>query len=599
MRLNLLSGGRPRLSGLPQQSYQFNAESAIGQPGTFAGNANGEVRTSTDGITFWYQSMVTDEIPFFGLRRIRNVIPDNPDDWSTNTFAGNGSAPVITPAFADGPNGEVNSAVRVQLTTGGTSSGDQSFIRHDGAISGILFLQSMSFWAKLNSGPTAELQIRAAESNAFVDITDEWQFINQTSVAASLDRPRGAIVARGDRVGNTTVDLLIAYNLARGPQLLPHVQSNADVAHSEDVKSDIIYNAGVAGVLVRNTTNANTVASNIVTELPGTAIVNGGCLIEPSATNLVVNNDLQDGVWTAENVGTPTDDGVVGLGLQQFTVAAVGGGVHRVFDGLGSAADHTQYWIVKELGTEFGILRSGGDTEYAAFNFQTGIVTEFANITDARITLISDAHYRVEVTDSANSNVYLALSKSGTPGSSSPAYTAAGESLLVSHQQLEATSFATSPIRVYGSPVTRTASVIDTGIVISSEFGLFLDLTLPIEIGSGNTITLIGPDATAEDVLRVDDTGAVIMSDGGTPVTIGTATLGTRIKVAYGRDATGRSASLDGAPYVTGDAPGAGHEGDTFQLGSANSVNQSRCIHHNSILYAKRPTNGQLVDLTA
>ena len=147
--------------------------------------------------------------------------------------------------------------------------------------------------------------------------------------------------------------------------------------------------------------------------------------------------------------------------------------------------------------------------------------------------------------------------------------------------------------------MTRVADVLDTDAVIAEAFGSLLDVTLPLAIASGDTISLLGPDATAEDILRVDASFNVVMDDGGTPVTIGTASAGARIKVSYGRDASGRSGSLDGATAVTGGAPGSGHEGDTFQLGAANSVNQSRCIHHLTTIYSVRPTDAQLEALSA
>ena len=100
------------------------------------------------------------------------------------------------------------------------------------------------------------------------------------------------------------------------------------------------------------------------------------------------------------------------------------------------------------------------------------------------------------------------------------------------------------------------------------------------------------------DILRINDVFELSMLDGATLVAIATLTPGVRFKISYGRDAAGRSASLNGATAVTGSAPGAGHIGQNFQLGAANGGRQSRSIHHNNILYNVRKSDAELEALS-
>ncbi|MGI9486483.1 MAG: hypothetical protein ACR2RF_11510, partial [Geminicoccaceae bacterium] len=192
----------------------------------------------------------------------------------------------------------------------------------------------------------------------------------------------------------------------------------------------------------------------------------------------------------------------------------------------------------------------------------------------------------------------IVLSDRPNPGTANHQFTGASETVLLCHADAADTEFVTTPILTSGTAQSRSAEVLDTGVVIASEFGLLLDVTLPRVVGVGNTITLMGPSTTAEDIIRVDENFDVIMDDGGTPVTIGTSVSGARIRLSYGRDASGRSASLDGATAVTGGAPGSGHEGENFELGSRAGINQSRCSHHLTTIYAERPSDAELETLS-
>lgn len=336
-----------------------------------------------------------------------------------------------------------------------------------------------------------------------------------------------------------------------------------------------------------------------------TAAVDGGAQgfhPEPAATNQIPNVDFTDAAW-AQSGCTPSSNGTNALNLAEYTSTAdVINAKHRLAAVPASGGAGSAYFIAKEGtggdGGRYIILRRGATAtqDYATYDLQSGTVSEEGSgITEALITDLGNSYYKTEVnTTDSLATLSFYMSDTGTPGNADRGWLGASETSLVCHAQYEKTIFSTSPIVTTGSAAARVADVLDTGVVIPSEFSVLLDVTLPLVIGSGNTITLLGPDATAEDVLRVDASFNVIMDDGGTPTTIGTSSSGARIKVAYGRDSGDRSGSLDGATAVDGDAPGSGHEGDNFELGSANGVNQSRCIHHLTTIYDEKKSDAEL-----
>lgn len=327
-----------------------------------------------------------------------------------------------------------------------------------------------------------------------------------------------------------------------------------------------------------------------------------GYLSEPAATNEIRESNDYNSLWLLQRI-TATDLGVSGIGLQTHDIdAGTLANNHRLLDQVGSLGLSWAMSFVADASTngQYFALRPAGGSGFSVFDLVNGTITETGSEIDYDgIIDLGSGYYRgISIDDDLiNETPLLAIANSATPGQADPGFVGNNESFNLAHVQAEGTTYYTSPIITSGSSVTRVADVLDTNVTIASEFSCLLDLTLPTVIGAGNTITLIGPDATSEDILRVDATFNVIMDDGGTPVTIGTSSAGARIKVAYGRDSGDRSGSLDGATAVDGDAPGSGHEGDTFQLGCANSVNQSRCIHHTSTLFNVKKSDAELESL--
>ena len=587
--------------------FEWNQEIGDELPATatFTRASRAQVLTTTDDTTFWYQETKSGELRLHGLRRVRNLVPDDPSTWNVNNGSGAGSAPVFTANFANGPNGETGGAIRCELTTGGTGGGDVSQMRHD-APNSVESFKITRVYMRMNSGPDAGLRVRAGGTDRLVTATSNWQLFSVISTTPT-NTNRIAIRALGSDVGNRTVDLLVAYDTAPGPLLQGEAQDGSEVAPSEDVKSTTTYNAVTTGVRYFATTNGNTVDPNyVVTEAPGTTITFGGYLPEPAATFQVTQSeDLSDGSWTTEGLDPLTDLGVSEVGFRTWRIdAGTGSSAHRIFKTFSGTGDASVRVRARAGTGQFLVIRAGLASQTSSvFDLVNGIVTQTGGSTSA--TTIDDlggGWYECTVAKNAalaqQSHALFAISDTGTPASDSPSFAGSNETIDLAIPAGENTLFSTTSEPTAASTVTRVADVLSDQ-AIPSEFGALFDFTAPDVIGTGNTISLLGAGTSAVDIIRLDASFNVIMADGGTPTTIGAVTAGQRFKVSYGRDATGRSASLDGATAVNGDAPSAAHEGESFQLYSTASVNQARGIGHLSILYSVRPSDSQLESLSA
>lgn len=327
-----------------------------------------------------------------------------------------------------------------------------------------------------------------------------------------------------------------------------------------------------------------------------------GFFPEPLATNVALqSSDLTDAAWTNGTLDV-TDDGVGSLGLEQFDCdSGASGSTHYVSQTTATGAG-SAYMICKSGNNDFCTLVRGASLtdDFICANLNTGAVSETgAGVSSTFVENMADDWHQLGIRTSDTSGFFqFAVSNSATPGTGRPNFFGSNLAVLNCHIQREDTDYPTSPIITLGTATARQADVLDTGVATTTAFSALLDLTLPSIIGSGLTVTLLGPDTTAEDILRVDPLFNIIMDDGGTPVTIGTSSAGARIKVSYGRDALDRSGSLNGATAVDGDAPGAGHVGENFELGSRAGINQSRCIHHLTTLYNVKKSDAELEALS-
>ena len=563
--------------GLPTL-FDWEPETAEALPGTstFTRASTPQVLTTTDGTTFWYQEAKSGELRLDGLRRVENLA-----------------------TLGDGT--DYN-----QLLTGVTRSGNEyTFPGVSNAeiadITGLPILEGETvghlITARVTSG-TATLTL-GVTSIGQIDInlttTDQpFYFSGATTAAGALPR------IRNNGTGGPYSTTLVISEISV-------TKDNVTDKPPPWVDPTIEYgNIGVVGVQYFNTTNGNSVdGSGVVTEATGTTITGGGYLPEPAATFQVTQSlDLSDASWTKDGV-TESDQGVTDIGLQTWRIdAGTGTSAHRVFKTYSGTGDASLRVRAKAGTGQFLVLRAGLAAQTASvFDLTNGTITQTGGSTSA--TTIEDmggGWYECTVAKTAalaqQSYALFAISDTGTPASDSPSFTGSNETIDLAIPAGEDTLFSTTSEPTAGSTISRVADVLSDQ-VIPTEFGALFDFTAPDVVGTGNTISLLGAATSAVDIIRLDASFNVVMDDGGTPTTIGTVAAGQRFKVSYGRDATGRSGSLDGATAVTGDAPSAAHEGENFQLYSTASVNQARGIGHLSNIYDGRPSDSTLEGLSS
>lgn len=568
--------------------FSLNSEQAqpLTSAATYAGSANGNVLTSSDNNkTFWYQPLKDGETPLHGLRRVRNEL----------TLPGLGNFSAQTGAVKSGN----------EVTFPGSSQSERvtaSNITPFGGIPGIAVGYRIT-GRILSGGTSSVIALRLVFTGGVSSTTDKlvtFTTVNQDFFVGAQSDVADENTAIQVQVRNTG---LLAGTIEVSATLVHVIQSGGALIPSEYAEPDVEYGVGVNGVRNFSTTNNNSEIDGVVTEAVGATILGGGFLPEPEATNqFLQSSDFEDVEWTNTAL-LLTNNGINDLGLLEFELdAGITDDLHFLFDTASAPTAGSVYFIAKQLSGRYVCVRRGSvfAVDYACFDLQAGTITEEGpGISQAIITDLGNGWYKCEInTTDASGNSGFAISNSATPGTGVPSFLGSNETVLLCHAKFDNTIFSTPPIITSGAPVTQAASVLNTGTPINAEFGAVLDVTLPDVIGIGNTITLLGPDTTAEDILRVDENFNVIMDDGGTPVTIGAVSAGQRIRMAYGRDPTSRSASLDGVPTTTGDAPGAGHVGENFEIGSRAGINQSRCIHHDTIIYGKRPTDSELQDFS-
>lgn len=333
-----------------------------------------------------------------------------------------------------------------------------------------------------------------------------------------------------------------------------------------------------------------------------------GFISEPLAINQNSKSNLANNTnWTQGAGGlTATNDGTNSLGLTQYTLDATTGDGPHVRSAVGASTTGGSFYTIHKQGTGRYSMNSRGivQTNYNISDLQLGTITEEGvDLGDLGfILLLDDGWYMTYMENGASTDsMRVGIANDPTPGQGNDSFLGANETILNCHIQKEDTRFPTTPITpADGSAGTRQAEILNVGVASTTAFTAVLSVTLPRVVGlSGETVSLLGPATTATDILRVDDTFALIMDDGGTPVAAGTFAGGTEVKIAYGRDATGRSISVNGGAVTPGDAPSGAHIGENFLLGATAGANQSRCIHHEVTLYNERKSDVDLVSLSA
>jgi len=596
---------QPTVSGIPTPDFTWNAEEAETPPAavSFTRATTAQVLTTTDNVTNWFQTAKSGEVRYEGLRREENHLSRDLTSWTSNV-AGSGTSATVTASFADGVEGASNTATRVQMSPGGTGSGDIVTLQTTEAPANAFEFSTNSFWAKLNTGTSQDIILRDRNDNEkTITITDDWQRFGYVGAAVPSGSSRLQFRARGDVTG-TSIDFLV--DEGAGFPIVMFSTAENDIPPGGAVHRSTTYNAEVAGVRYFNTTNGNSVnGSFVVTEAAGTTITGGGFLSEPAVTNQFTTVDVSDAAWVKTNL-TVTDNGINDLGLTEYELdAGTSTGDHNAFENVSSGTGAGCMYAIAKAGTgDFLIVRRGGGTtdDYACFNVSTGAITEEgAGIDDAFIIDLGNGWYLcVVITSDTSGNCHLAISDSGTPGTSIPSFTGANETILVCHVQYETNDFPTSPIITSGSTVTRNADRLSlTAATVGSDsapFSIFADQTTPAVQAAA-----LGSDDNAIVGLNGNDrlavaTGAMGATGSGLGATV-SSTFGPslRHKIAARFDTNDVAVAIEDETTAT-DSSYTVSTGD-LDVGHAGTGREHRGLIHKFDVYDAALANGQLETL--
>jgi hypothetical protein len=192
-----------------------------------------------------------------------------------------------------------------------------------------------------------------------------------------------------------------------------------------------------------------------------------GLLIEETRTNLAIySSTITDAAWskvqctvTAPGVRSP-DDALAACLIVPNT-SNVAHAISQLVSGVAASTPMTQSVFVKAGGYSQLRLRLSDDIGFltdVVFDAATG--ARIAGSTDVVITALIDGWYRIEL--SATTNVGATAMSMQMYVYSAGSSTFAGDGvkgIYVWHAQIEAGSFATSPIPTAGAPATRLADL--------------------------------------------------------------------------------------------------------------------------------------------
>ncbi len=289
----------------------------------------------------------------------------------TKINGGTGSAPTVTSGFT-APDGSLT-AWRVQADRGAGNTGSDYSIVRSAAGTG----NQRSIYAKSNTGASQTFSLLSGNAPSLITVTTSWQRM------AALDVPaiQFDIGNLGSDGGTRSLDILVWH-----PQL-ENTTGQTNTAPGEYVPSDTaVYSApwtgaNVSGVQYFSTLNGNTVASNVVTEATGAAIVTGaagvattapvdangplGIVTEPSQANLLgttaaIVRTMTDVGWVATTMTVATTVGVDGVTASGARLTATGANATILFTPGLLAAVRTYAPSIKRI-TGTGAVSTTGD----------------------------------------------------------------------------------------------------------------------------------------------------------------------------------------------------------------------------------------------
>jgi hypothetical protein len=319
-----------------------------------------------------------------------------------------------------------------------------------------------------------------------------------------------------------------------------------------------------------------------------------GLLVEPAATNLILQSQNLGTTWT-NNSSTESLDATTapdGTTTADQVVAAAANAEHDMQQNVTSldmtSQDYTYSVYMKKSSLQYSYIQFFRNTSpfqliYAIVDLDGGTITESGaanggTLTSSAITALANGWYRVRITGRSGANGAVAhtfrvgLWNASTGGGGSMAFNATtADHTYFWGAQVELGTVATSPIPTFAATVTRAKDLIDSPNSIfpigATEQSIFVWMT-DLGTANGKTLVAIGDGAGASY-----DTGVIYKSTTGPSVksgsytngvtqadfTIGNITVGTAFKVAARYKANDFHAAVGGtlsaAPDTSGTYP--------------------------------------------
>jgi len=412
---------------------------------------------------------------------------------------GTGATPTVTANAGTAPDG-TTTADRIQYSLGGgTTSGDQSFIKQTATVpSGAS--GTASYYIKSYDGSTYHLLITKPDgSEKNITVTSTWQQFETTS--AGIGSAAFFVYTRGGRTptNENTVDILLwGAQLNRGTVPTRYLATTTAARYSVPIEYDLVLRQYYG-------------------------------LVEPAGTNLLTQNrNLSTADWNQFTGDAPISTNNVGpdgtATASRFT-----------WDGSGSEFRyHTNITVTAAVHT-LSFFHKSADASTHIF----GVREANTEIIEQTVTSTT-SWQRATITFTALAATNYAFGFEFRPGVVT-GVDATG-SVLITDIQLETGSIATSPIPTFAATVTRAADAVNvatTAFPLSVILGMFLVDFIP-NILAVQGITGISDTTVNEQLLIYNsNTGGTVLAettDGGVSQTIlaGASTLvaGTRVKIA-------------------------------------------------------------------